>query len=65
MNLQQVAFWLNIYFNGEIRDIFTESRYYFRDWLGVAEESGVGVRRVIVGILEREVVVLEEILLGY
>ena len=28
------------------------------------EESGVGVRRDIVGILEREVVVLEEILLG-
>ena len=30
----------------------------------MVEESGVGVRRDIVGILEREVVVLEEILLG-
>ena len=49
MNLQQVAFWLNIYFKGEIRDIFTESRYYFRDWLGW---------------LKRVVLVLEEILLG-
>ena len=32
--------------------------------VGVVEESDVGVRREIVGILEREVVVLEEILLG-
>ena len=32
--------------------------------VGVVEESGVGVRREIVGILEREVVVLEEKLLG-
>ena len=31
--------------------------------VGVLEESGVGVRREIVGILEREVVVLEEKLL--
>ena len=30
----------------------------------MVEESGVGVRREIVGILEREVVVLEEKLLG-
>ena len=32
--------------------------------VGVVEESGVGVRREIVGILQREVVVLEEKLLG-
>ena len=32
--------------------------------IGVIEESGVGVRRNIVGNLEREVVVLEEKLLG-
>ena len=30
----------------------------------MVEESGVGVRRDIVGILERKVVVLEEILFG-
>ena len=50
MNLQEVAFWLNIYFNGEIRDIFTENGYYFREWLGC---------------LKRVVLVLEEKLLGY
>ena len=32
--------------------------------VGVVEESGGGGRREVVGILEREVVVLEEILLG-
>ena len=35
-----------------------------RDIVGNIREGGCGVRREIVGLLEREVVVLEEILLG-
>ena len=51
MNLLQVAFWLNFYFKGEIRDIFTENGEYFSEngW-GDWRERSVGILWEFVGM---------------